>query len=170
MSGTEDRGSTEGADGAPGAADGVRWLDGREMAAWQAFLEAGHRVERAVEQQLREQAGLSHQQYEILVRLARDEPRGLRMTVLAESLITSKSGLTYQIGRLEDRGLVRRSSCDTDTRGVTAHLTDAGREELRRAAPGHLAAVRAALIDALDPAQLELIAEALGEVGRRLRP
>ncbi|WP_326599801.1 hypothetical protein [Streptomyces sp. NBC_01803] len=38
----------------------VRELDEREMAAWTAFLEASHRVFRSVEQQLKQEAGLSH--------------------------------------------------------------------------------------------------------------
>ncbi|MGK5533549.1 MarR family winged helix-turn-helix transcriptional regulator [Streptomyces sp. URMC 129] len=147
----------------------TRWLDEREMAAWMAFLEASHRVFRSVEQQLKEEAGLSHPQYEILVKLARAGDAGLRMTELAESLITSKSGLTYQIGQLEKRGLVTRGSCPTDDRGVTAHLTEAGAEALREAAPGHVARVREALIDILDRDQLATLAHALTEVSTRLR-
>ncbi|MCF6522495.1 MarR family winged helix-turn-helix transcriptional regulator [Streptomyces sp. JJ36] len=147
----------------------TRWLDAREMAAWQGFLEAGSRVSRRLEQQLRESAGLSHPQYEVLVRLA-DAPDGeLRMTELAERLITSKSGLTYQIGQLEKRGLVRRRACPSDVRGTYAVLTEAGRATLAEAAPGHVAAVREALLDALDPQELTVLAEALGRVGRRLR-
>ena len=46
-----------------------RWLDPAEMAAWLAFLEVSHLLERAIEQQLRQDAGLSHAQYEILSRL-----------------------------------------------------------------------------------------------------
>ena len=150
--------------------NGVRWLDEREMAAWRAFLEAAHRVEQHVERQLREDAGLSHQQYEILVRLSEAVSGGLRMTELAESLITSKSGLTSQVGRLEGAGRGGRESCAADHRGVPARLTGAGRAQLRQAAPGHGAAVRVALLEVLEPAQLELIAEAFGTVGRRLRP
>lgn len=139
------------------------------MAAWQAFLEASNRVARRLEQQLRDDAGLSHQQYEILVRLG-DAPDGeVRMTELAEALITSKSGLTYQVGQLERRGLVRRRSCPTDVRGVFAALTDEGRAALTAAAPGHVAAVRAALLDDLDREELAVLADALGRVGRRLR-
>lgn len=146
-----------------------RWLDEQEMAAWQGFLEASNRVARRLEQQLKDDAGLSHPQYEILVRLG-DTPDGeVRMTELAEALITSKSGLTYQVGQLEKRGLVRRRSCPTDVRGVFAALTDEGRAALTAAAPGHVAAVRAALLDALDRAELTVLADALGRVGRRLR-
>ncbi|CAL9381656.1 MULTISPECIES: MarR family winged helix-turn-helix transcriptional regulator [Streptomyces] len=146
-----------------------RWLDELEMAAWQGFLEAGNRVARRLEQQLKDEAGLSHPQYEILVHLA-DAPGGeIRMTELAERLITSKSGLTYQVGQLERRGLVRRRACPTDVRGVFAVLTEEGRELLRGAAPGHVAAVREVLIDVLDREELAVLARALGEVGRRLR-
>ncbi|GAA2619108.1 MarR family winged helix-turn-helix transcriptional regulator [Streptomyces axinellae] len=148
----------------------TRWLDEREMAAWHGFLEATSRVSRRLEQQLKDDAGLSHAQYEILVRLG-DAPDGeVRMTELAEGLFTSKSGLTYQVSQLEKRGLVRRRSCPTDVRGVLAVLTTEGRDTLRSAAPGHVAAVREALIDVLRPDELDVMAEALGRVGARLRP
>lgn len=145
------------------------WLDEQEMAAWQGFLEASNRVARHLEHQLKEDAGLSHPQYEILVRLG-DAPGGeIRMSELAEGLITSKSGLTYQVGQLEKRGLVRRRSCPTDVRGVFAALTDEGRAVLTAAAPGHVTAVRAALLDALDREELAVLADTLSRVGRRLR-
>ncbi len=35
------------------------------MAAWLAFLEVSHRLDRVIEHQLRQDAGLSHAQYEI---------------------------------------------------------------------------------------------------------
>lgn len=146
-----------------------RWLDELEMAAWQGFLQASNRVARRLEQQLKDEAGLSHPQYETLVHLAAAPGGRMRMTELAERLITSKSGLTYLVGQLERRGLVRREACPTDVRGVLAVLTEEGRALLRAAAPGHVAAVREALIDVLDRDQLAVLAEALGEVGRRLR-
>lgn len=146
-----------------------RWLDELEMAAWQGFLEAGHRVTRRLERQLKDEAGLSHPQYEILVHLSAAPGGEIRMTELADRLITSKSGLTYQVGQLERRGLVRRRACPTDVRGVFAVLTEEGRALLRAAAPGHVAAVRETLVDVLDRDQLAVLAEALGEVGRRLR-
>ncbi|WP_103504779.1 MarR family winged helix-turn-helix transcriptional regulator [Streptomyces sp. SM14] len=147
----------------------TRWLDEQEMAAWTAFLEATHRVFREVEAQLRDEAGLSHPQYEVLVKLAAAGADGLRMTVLASSLITSKSGLTYQVGQLEKRGLVRRWECPTDTRGVSAGITPDGLEALRAAAPGHAEQVRAVLIDLLDRPQLAALADAMGTVNTRLR-
>ena len=145
-----------------------RWLDAQEMRAWRSFLTASSLLDRSIDQQLKESAGLSHPQYEILVRLA-DAPGGeLRMTELADALLTSKSGLSYQVTQLERAGLVRRRSCPTDVRGVYAVLTAEGREALRRAAPGHVALVRELLIDVLKPEQLAVLADALDEVGRRM--
>ncbi|MFI6155198.1 MarR family winged helix-turn-helix transcriptional regulator [Kitasatospora sp. NPDC051170] len=146
-----------------------RWLDQDEMAAWRGFVAASNLLNRRLERQLKEDAGLSHQQYEILVHLSAAPGDSLRMTELADKLITSKSGLTYQVTQLERAGLVARRSCPSDVRGVFAELTDQGREMLRQAAPGHVALVRELLIDVLTREQLAVLAEGLGTVSARLR-
>ncbi|MFJ6214100.1 MarR family winged helix-turn-helix transcriptional regulator [Streptomyces sp. NPDC092296] len=147
----------------------TRWLDEGEMRAWEGFIAASALLNRRIEQQLKEEAGLSHPQYEILVRLERAPDGELRMTELADALLSSKSGITYQVTQLEKAGLVRRRSCPTDVRGVIATLTEQGRDRLREAAPGHVALVRELLIDVLGPEQLAVLADGLGAVGRRLR-
>lgn len=145
-----------------------RWLNDDEMRAWTSFLAASSLVDRRIDQQLKESVGLSHPQYEILLRLRAAERGELRMTELADALFTTKSGLSYQVTQLERAGLVTRRSCPSDVRGIFAVLTDAGREVLEKAAPGHVALVRQLLIDVLTPEQLTAVAEGLGEVGRRL--
>jgi len=145
----------------------VKWLDEDEMRAWHSFLAAGALIDRLVDAQLKEAVGLSHPQYEILVRLAEAPDGELRMTELAGTLLTSKSGLTYQVTQLEKAGLVERRSCPSDVRGVLAVLTEAGRQRLEQAAPGHVTLVRELLIDVLTAGQLASLADALGEVSRR---
>jgi len=140
------------------------------MAAWLAFVEVSHRLDRVIEQQLRQDAGLSHAQYEILSRLESAPGGRLRMSELADVIIVSRSGLTYQVGQLERAGLVRREKDATDERGVLAVLTAGGRAALLRAAPGHVRVVRRYLIDALTPAQRSAIAEGLAAARARLRP
>ncbi|MER5931976.1 MarR family transcriptional regulator [Streptomyces sp. NPDC002054] len=147
----------------------TRWLDEEEMRAWKGFLAASALLGRRLDQQLRVDSDLSHPQYEILVRLSAAPDGELRMTELADALINTKSGLTYQVTQLEKAGLVRRRTCPSDVRGVFAVLTEAGRERLVEAAPGHVATVRNLLIDVLSPEQLTAIADGLGEVTRRLR-
>ncbi|GII01971.1 MarR family winged helix-turn-helix transcriptional regulator [Planobispora takensis] len=143
---------------------GARWLDAREMAAWRAYLSASHLLERRVEEQLKAESGLTHAQYEILARLSDAPDRRLRMTELARGVVVSKSGLTYQIGQLEKRGLVERATCPSDDRGVLAVLTDRGVECLRRTAPGHVAVVREVLIDLLTPDELEMMTRVMSKV------
>ncbi|MFE4605445.1 MarR family winged helix-turn-helix transcriptional regulator, partial [Kitasatospora indigofera] len=134
--------------------DEPRWLDQDEMAAWRGFVAASNLLNRRLERQLKDDSGLSHTQYEILVHLSAAPEGSLRMTELADRLITSKSGLTYQVTQLEKAGLVSRRSCPSDVRGIFADLTDQGREAVRNAAPGHLAMVRELLIDVLSREQL----------------
>ncbi|MCU1639836.1 MAG: MarR family transcriptional regulator [Nocardia sp.] len=145
-----------------------RWLNGEERRVWLAFVTTATLLNRRLDQQLEHDAGLSHPQYEILVRLDDAPGNELRMSELATAMFNSKSKLSYQIDQLEKAGLVRRRSCPADMRAVYAVLTDVGREKLEQAAPGHVAAVRELFIDMLTPAQLTAIADGLGRISRRL--
>jgi DNA-binding MarR family transcriptional regulator len=149
--------------------DSAPWLNQAEMAAWLAFLEVSHLLDRAIEQQLRQDAGISHAQFEVLNRLAAAPGGQLRMSELADVIVVSRSGLTYQVSQLEKTGLVTREKCPGDDRGVLAVLTQAGRAALERAAPGHVRLVRRSLIDALGPAQLTALADGLAAARTRLR-
>jgi DNA-binding MarR family transcriptional regulator len=139
------------------------------MAAWRAFLSTSHLLERRIEEQLKATAGLTHPQYEILVRLADAPGRQMRMTELARGVVVSKSALTYQIGQLERAGLVERTTCPSDERGVLAVLTEAGVSCLERVAPGHLEVVRAYLIDRLTRGELETMTTAMCKTEQALR-
>ncbi|MDR8413413.1 MarR family transcriptional regulator [Nonomuraea sp. 3-1Str] len=147
----------------------TRWLDDTEMAAWRAFLSTSHLLERRIEEQLKAAAGLTHPQYEILVRLADAPGRQLRMTELARDVVVSKSALTYQVTRLERAGLVERTTCPSDDRGVLAGITEAGLRCLERVAPGHLDVVRSYLIDRLTRDELEVMTTAMAKTEQALR-
>ncbi|MEU7746856.1 MarR family transcriptional regulator [Nonomuraea sp. NPDC049158] len=145
------------------------WLDETEMAAWRAFLSTSHLLERRIEEQLKAAAGLTHPQYEVLARLADAPDRQMRMTELAKGVVVSKSALTYQIGQLEKAGLVERTTCPSDERGVLAVLTDAGVRCLERVAPGHVEVVRAYLIDRMTRGELETMTAAMRKTEQALR-
>ncbi|MEV5714944.1 MarR family transcriptional regulator [Amycolatopsis mediterranei] len=145
-----------------------RWLNAEEKRAWNAFLGTYELLNRRLDQQLKQDSGISHLQYVILARLSAAPDRELRMAELACAVSNSKSGLTYQIGQLEQGGLVRRRACESDPRAVYAVLTDEGVALLEQAAPGHVALVRELLIDVLTPDQLHAMADGLGEANRRM--
>jgi DNA-binding MarR family transcriptional regulator len=58
---------------------------------------------------------------------------------------------------MESRGQLVKEGCPTDARGWFAVLTPSGLEDIRRAAPHHVASVRRNLLDALDRAQMTQI-------------
>ncbi|MEU9016083.1 MarR family transcriptional regulator [Actinomadura sp. NPDC048394] len=144
-------------------------LDPAELRAWTAFLAAGHLLDHEIERQLKRDGGLSHAEFEVLVRLHRADGGRLRMSDLAREVMISKSRLTYQITRLERAGLVKRTGCESDRRSVWAELTEDGAATLDRVRPGHRGVVREALIDVLTPAEIEVLGDALTRVGARLR-
>lgn len=145
------------------------WLDRRELTAWTRFLSAGAVINRLVDQQLKQDSGLSHPQFEVLARLA-DSPDGrLRMTELAGAALTSKSGLTYQVGQLEKAGFVAREGCPSDERGIVAALTERGREKLREAAVGHAALVRELFVDGMSHQEFGALAEGIDALHRNLK-
>lgn len=137
----------------------TRWLDDEEQRTWRAFLAATRLVFDALDRELQRDAGMPHAYYEILVRLSEAADRRLRMSELADATGSSRSRLSHAVARLEEAGWVRREECATDRRGQLAALTEAGFEALRSAAPGHVAGVRAHLLDRLSPAQLRALRE-----------
>jgi DNA-binding MarR family transcriptional regulator len=144
--------------------DDTRWLTSDEQRAWRAYLEATNLLFDALERQLQRDSGIPHAYYEILVRLSEETDRAMRMSELAERTRSSRSRLSHAVARLEERGWIERRDCDTDRRGQVAVLTDAGFAALAEAAPGHVRAVRANMIDRLGPEQLA----ALTDIGQAI--
>lgn len=133
----------------------TRWLDEQEQQAWRAFLAAVQTVQGGLEAQMMADAGMPHAYYEVLVRLSEAPDRALRMSELADVTSSSRSRLSHAVTQLEQRGWVRREPCPTDRRGQVAVLTDLGFDALAQAAPGHVEAVRALLLDKLTPVQVQ---------------
>lgn len=142
-------------------------LDDDELGAYFALVAAGDLVQRAVASQLREH-GLTPVQFSVLAHLLA-QPEGLRMSDLADSLVVSRSGLTYQVIQLEKAGLLTRTGSVGDDRGVIARLTDAGRAKVTAAFPGHVALVRENFLDLITPDEMGILSSSLQRVVTKLR-
>lgn len=136
----------------------TRWLTSGEMRAWLAFLGCSTLLSDYLDQQLRRDAGVTHADYHLLARLSSAPEGALAMSPLAEQLKFTRSRLTRAVIRLEDAGFVRRRDDPADRRGQLAQLTEKGVELMAEVAPGHVAAVRRAVFDALSPEQVEQLA------------
>lgn len=142
-------------------------LTTEELRAYFALVTAGDLVQRAVSAQFSEH-GLTSLQFSVLASLL-EAPEGLRMSDLADELVVSRSGLTYQVTQLEKLGFVERASSSTDSRGVVAHLTDKGRDRVLETFPGHVELVRENFLDVLTPTEVADVRGALEKVVARLR-
>jgi DNA-binding MarR family transcriptional regulator len=103
---------------------------------WRDILDRHARVTCALERRLAEH-GVGVSEFEVLERLATDARGEQRMQELAEAVHLSQSALSRVVGRLEDDGLVTRSMCKQDRRGIYAGLTEAGRARYEAARPAH---------------------------------
>jgi DNA-binding MarR family transcriptional regulator len=149
--------------------ESVAPLTSTQLGAYFAFTEVSSLLRPAVEQQLREAGGLSYVQFQLLARLG-DTPDGhQRMTDLADGVVYSRSGLTYQAQLLEQRGLITRSPSPDDERSTVVAITAAGREVLATVFPGHIQAVRELLLDPLSHEDVSDLARILGQVSEHLR-
>jgi DNA-binding MarR family transcriptional regulator len=144
-------------------------LEPEQLAAFFALTEVSSLLQHAVEQQLRVDGGLSGPQFQILAQLSGSPKGRLRMTDLADGLVYSRSGLTYQAGQLEKRGLVTRTPGTDDERSVEVALTPAGRDLLDRVMIGHVEVVQRLLISSLSRKDVATITEILGRVRDRMR-
>jgi DNA-binding MarR family transcriptional regulator len=103
---------------------------------WRDLLAQHARTTVALDEALGEH-GLGMSEFEVLDRLACECGERPRMQDLAPLLHLSQSALSRTVGRLEKDGLVERSMCPEDRRGIAVCLTDEGRSRWEAAAPTH---------------------------------
>ena len=145
-------------------------LDAEQLRAYFALTEVAGLLKHAVEQQLREVGDLSFVQFQLLARLGLGSATGSeRMTDLADGVVLSRSGLTYQAGLLDKAGLVTRSPSEDDDRGVTVTITDAGRERLEKVLPGHTEVISHQLFQPLSAQDVRALADLLSPVRDHMR-
>jgi len=136
----------------------LRWLDEDENRAWRGYVRMHQLLDSQLERELSREFGLSLADYAVLVHLSEADGRRLRMSELAQQVQWSRSRLSHQVSRMQQRGLVERSECPTDARGSFAALTETGLRTIETAAPTHLAGVRRHLLGRLSPAQIANLA------------
>ncbi|UDY36779.1 MarR family winged helix-turn-helix transcriptional regulator [Dermatobacter hominis] len=132
-----------------GARDDVPWLDAEEQAAWRAYMEMRDEVTLRLERDLQARSGLSGADYQVLVHLSESPGDAVRPVEVCTALRWEQSRLSHQLTRMERRGLVERRACEEDGRGSIVALTDEGRAAIEEAAPGHVVALRALLVDVI---------------------
>ena len=149
-------------------ADDVPALDADQLDAYFALMEAVSLLQHQVEQQLRAEGGISYVQFQLLARLA-DAAGPLTMTQLADGVVYSRSGLTYQAGLLEKAGLITRGPSSDDDRATLVTITAAGLALVGRVLPGHVEVTRRLLFDPLSEADVARLGDIMTRVRDHMR-
>jgi DNA-binding MarR family transcriptional regulator len=136
-----------------------RWLADEEMRGWVGLTSVLVQLPGALDRQLQQDAGISHFEYQVLAGLSMNPERTMRMSELAVIADGSLSRLSHTVARLEKRGWVRRYPDPADGRYTLATLTEDGWDKVVATAPGHVAAVRRYVVDALTKTQLRHLAQ-----------
>jgi DNA-binding MarR family transcriptional regulator len=144
-------------------------LSRTELRAWFRLAGGMKSLLNALDRQLRDESGMTHDDYVILSRLHRAPERTLRMSELAREVGFSPSRLSHAVSRMEQDGWVERSRSEADRRGTEAALTDTGAKVVEAATPAHLSLVKKLVFDALGDERAVGLAEAMDEIGRASR-
>lgn len=144
------------------------WLTPEEMAAWRGYVETVVPLAAAFEADLADH-GLTLGDYELLAWLSEAEGHSMGLSVLADRLRLSPSGMTRRLDGLVQAGAVERQQSSEDKRVVFACLTKRGMELLVRAAPDHVASVRRHFIDLLSNDEVTQLGTAFAKVRQHLQ-
>ncbi|MBJ7358834.1 MarR family transcriptional regulator [Nocardioides sp.] len=109
---------------------------------WRALLERHAAVSSALEKALEDRHHIGLSEFETLDRLVDANCGKYRMNDLSGDIHLSQSALSRAVARLERDGLVERSICDDDRRGVFVRLTDKGQRVHDQALPTHRAVLQ----------------------------
>jgi DNA-binding MarR family transcriptional regulator len=148
-------------------------LDPADWAVWRAFSGMRRALDRALEQRLQHDAGISTADFDILRSLAEADGHRLRAGALAESIDWEKSRISHQVRRMAERGLVQRTDCPTDARGTWVVLGDRGADAFAAASCGYVEVLQQAFFDPLEPDQkqaLESMADRVADALERVAP
>jgi DNA-binding MarR family transcriptional regulator len=148
------------------SADDVPALDADQLNTYFALMEAVSLLQHRLEQQLHAEGGISYVQFQLLARLNARGP--LTMTDLADGVVYSRSGLTYQAALLEKAGLITRGPSPEDDRATLVTITDDGRALLGRVMPGHIQVTRL-LLDPLSDQDLDHLRDIMSRVRDHMR-
>ena len=146
----------------------TRWLNEQEQRMWREFQRMARNLDRALERDLTDRAGLSSADFSVLVPLSEAPDHRLRARELVRILEWDRGRLSHQIRRMEQRGLLIRGNCPTDARGTVIGLTEHGWTTIQQAAPGHVQTVRVHFFDVLTDADIVSLDDICRRVNKRI--
>jgi len=139
-----------------------------ELRTWRRVGTGFSKLLSTFDRQLRDEAGLSLDDFDVLATLSSAPGQVMRMTALAERISFSPSRLSHAVQRMGQQGWITREKTPDDRRGRVASLTAEGDRVLRRAWPGHADLIRRLVIDPLEPEQFRELGESFTRISQAI--
>ncbi|HEY1457986.1 MAG TPA: MarR family transcriptional regulator [Solirubrobacteraceae bacterium] len=140
-------------------------LSVQQAAAWTGFMSTHAEIVRELDEGLAAHFGLSLSALDVLARVASAPEGGVRMSDLGQRALLSQTRISRVVGELQGRGLLERTSCPSDSRGVFAQITDAGGELTRQALQWRSDQIRERFFTSLDERQVAELATIWRAIG-----
>lgn len=140
-------------------------LTEEELALWQGFLRAHHRLVRSLDRDLRDNHDITIDWYDVLYQISAAGGR-LTMSELADAVLVTAPNCTRIVDRMVGAGLLRRETERSDARIRYAVLTVEGLAKLRESSATHVGAVREHFTDHVPEGGSEQLATLFGAVVR----
>lgn len=137
---------------------------GSQRAAWRGFQRMAVGLGARLNRRLLADAGLSLPDYDILTALNEAEEGLLRAFELGAQVQWEKSRLSHHLKRMEARGLIARTVCQSDGRGLWVSITEDGRESWQRGSEVHDSVLDDLVFSRLDDVQLDQLTDISGIV------
>jgi DNA-binding MarR family transcriptional regulator len=137
----------------------ARGLSDEKRAAWVGFMKTHAALTRALDADLIANVGIPLSAFHVLFAIAYTDEGHLKMSEVAEEARLSPSRVSRLVTELEQRGLLERLTCDTDSRVVYAAITDEGRELLASCEELHFEGVERRFFSGLSDKQVAVLAE-----------
>lgn len=111
--------------------------------AWAIFITRHSKVFNRIEEAVaRQKNSLALHLYDVLLALKNTPKQRLRLSEIADRIVTSRSALSRSVQKLEKMGYLEREKCEDDGRGQFAVLTHTGLKVLNLTWPHYETAIQ----------------------------
>ncbi|MGA8040249.1 MAG: MarR family transcriptional regulator [Acidimicrobiia bacterium] len=152
------------------AAGWTKLLPGQDMLSFevvQRLIWSGRLADRILEKAAVLSGLRRRGDFEVLSLLRRNEPIFLTPVEVAQQLLSSQSGMTGKLDRLEEQGLIRREPDPDDRRAIRLHVTESGRTLIDEAFTASLRTYES-MLDDMSPAEVKRLGVLLKQLLGRL--
>ena len=135
-----------------------------ELTAFARLMRAHTILRRELEAEVLSPRGLTINDFEALVHLAKAFENRLRRVDLVELLMLTPSGVTRLLDGLQEAGLVENLQCKDDARVTWARLTPDGIETVQCVGASHMKRLQSLFGEALSQDEVAQLSELLGRL------